>query len=280
MMRYSTSRQIIEAIQINDRVTESQINLANNPKLSYLTAYQGELSSTQRTAMTITNFTVTTVTIGGLPSIGATLTSRTVNLTAKSFADTVAPTYNKALSTARTDFLITDAAYDLDWQKIKIGDTLSATTYITGSQTISSITRNYLTIQGTGFTRIVMSAAPNASSPDATFNDSANVTVADTFTTLVTTATQVFVPGDFIQPTNSRYPYIVTNTVTRGSGSTTTATVHRPAITSESISLTTPLRIGNSCTFQLIVVTLPTFKVVPYDLMQWDADFVLIEKII
>jgi hypothetical protein len=161
-----------------------------------------------------------------------------------------------------------------------VGDTLSVATYITGSQTISSITRNYITIQDVGYTRIVMSAVANANSPDATFNDSANVTVVDTFTTYVTTATQVFVPGDFIQPTNSRYPYIVTNTVTRGSGSTTTATVHRPAITSEAISLTTPLRIGNSCTFQLIVATLPTYRIVPYDLMEWRDDFVLIEKII
>jgi len=280
MMRYSQSRQIIEAIQTNDKVVETQINLANNPKLSYITAYQGELTSGQTTAMTITNFTATTVTIGGLPSIGATLTSRTVNLTAKSFADTVAPVYNKALSTSRTDFLITDAAYDADWQKIKVGDVLSAATYITGSQTISSITRNYITIQGTGFTRIVMSAAPNASSPDATFNDSANVTVADTFTTYVSAYTQVFLPGDFIQPVNSRYPYIVTNTVTRGTNTVVTATVHRPAITSEAISLVTPMKIGNSCTFQMIVATLPTYRIVPYDLMEWRDDFVLFEKII
>jgi hypothetical protein len=164
MMRYSQSRQIIEAIQTNDRVTETQINLANNPKMSYLTDYQGRLTSGQLSALTITNFTVTSVTIGGLPSVSA--------------------------------------------------------------------------------------------------------------------STVIFSPGDFIQPTNSRYPYIVTNTVTRGTNTVVTATVHRPAITSEGISLNTPLRIGNSCTFQLIVATLPTYRIVPYDLMEWRDDFVLIEKII
>jgi hypothetical protein len=164
MMRYSQSRQIIEAIQTNDKVIETQINLANNPKLSYLTDYQGRLTSGQLSALTITNFTVTSVTIGGLPSVSA--------------------------------------------------------------------------------------------------------------------GTVIFSPGDFIQPTNSRYPYIVTNTVTRGTNTVVTATVHRPAITSEGISLTTPLRIGNSCTFQLIVATLPTYRIVPYDLMEWRDDFVLIEKII
>lgn len=163
-LRYSTNRDLIEAIQSTDRNNEVQINLANNTKMAYLTAYQGRLNNTQLNALTITNFTTSTVTIGGLPGVAS--------------------------------------------------------------------------------------------------------------------STVVFQPGDFIQPENSRYPYIVTNTVTRGTGSVVTATVHRPAILSEGISLNTGIKVGTSCTMQVVVATLPTYEVVPHDRLQFKSEFVLVEKII
>ena len=65
---YSSNRDLIESITHLDRSEESEVNLANNPGLSYITAYQGELSGAQLTALTITNFTATSITIGGLPT--------------------------------------------------------------------------------------------------------------------------------------------------------------------------------------------------------------------
>jgi hypothetical protein len=77
--------------------------------------------------------------------------------------------YGSALSTARTDFLITNAAYT--GSGLLIGDVLSIASFITGGQTISSITPSYITIGATTYTRIVMSAAANATSTSGVSND-------------------------------------------------------------------------------------------------------------
>jgi hypothetical protein len=174
MLRYSTSRGIIEDIMTTDRVTEVKINLANNTKLKYLTALQGDLNYSQVSAMTITNFTSTSITLGGLPAIGAAITTSTV----------------------------------------------------------------------------------------------------------VASDTVIFKPGDYIQPAGSRYPYIITNTVLRGTNSVVTATTHRNLITSEATTLTGAILVGNTCTFQMIVLTLPTYKLVSNDRVQFTGDFTLVEKII
>jgi len=76
-------------------------------------------------------------------------------------------TYLSALSTGRTDFLITNTAYDalLSTTPLRVGDTLAATTYLTSGQQVTNITRSYL---GTVYTRIIMNVAPNLSSPTTT----------------------------------------------------------------------------------------------------------------
>ena len=71
-------------------------------------------------------------------------------------------TYASALRSTRTDFLITDTQYATSG--IAVGDTLSIATFITASQTITTITPSYITISGTPYTRIVMSAAANSTS--------------------------------------------------------------------------------------------------------------------
>lgn len=78
-------------------------------------------------------------------------------------------TYNRALNTSRSDFLITNAQYDTSG--IQTSDILSAATFITGGQTIQSITRSFITIGGVLHTRIIMSAVPNASSNANAGND-------------------------------------------------------------------------------------------------------------
>jgi hypothetical protein len=88
-------------------------------------------------------------------------------------------TYNRALTTTRSDFLITDAQFA--GSGIQLSDTLSAATFITGGQTISSITQTYVNIGGTNYTRIVMSGVANASSPANSANDvTVTVTAAGT----------------------------------------------------------------------------------------------------
>ena len=93
----------------------------------------------------------------------------TVTVTSASTA-----TYNSALSTTRSDFLITDAAFASSG--VAVGDILSLATFITGGQTIQTITQTYINIGGTNYTRIVMSANANATSPAGAVN-SQTVTV-------------------------------------------------------------------------------------------------------
>jgi hypothetical protein len=65
--------------------------------------------------------------------------------------------------------LLTDTDYDAS--KIELSDVLSVATYFTSGQTVASITRSYLNISGTNYTRIVTSAVPNASSNPNVGND-------------------------------------------------------------------------------------------------------------
>jgi hypothetical protein len=85
--------------------------------------------------------------------------------------------YSRALSTTRQDFLITNTQYDASG--IAVGDPLSLNTFITGGQTITQIVRNYITLSGTAYTRIIMSANANSNSTAGSGNNqSVTVTAA------------------------------------------------------------------------------------------------------
>jgi hypothetical protein len=117
---------------------------------------------------------------------------------------------------------------------------------------------NSLTILSTGTSTITVTGLPSVSS-----------------------GTVIFARGDLIQPANSRYPYTVANTVTRGLTTTTSVTLHRPIISSEGVNLIGQgLAVGNSCTWQVVVTGLPTYQLTPMQRVQYTGDFELIEKII
>lgn len=69
--KFRENRDLIEGIMQYDRNEEQTITIGSNSKLTYITDYTGSLTTAQIAATTITNFTLTTITIGGLPSIGA-----------------------------------------------------------------------------------------------------------------------------------------------------------------------------------------------------------------
>jgi hypothetical protein len=135
----------------------------------------------------------------------------------------------------------------------------SGMNYITSY--LGSITQgqlNSLTIQAVGTSTITITGMPSVSS-----------------------STVIFAKGDLIQPNNSRYPYTVVNTVVRGATTTTSVTLNRPIITSEGITLTSQgLKVGNSCTWRVLISGLPTYQLVPMQQVQYTGDFELIEKII
>lgn len=97
----------------------------------------------------------------------------------------------------------------------------------------------------------------------------------------ITSSTVIFAQGDLVQPENSRYPYAVTETVLRGATTTTSVSLHRPIITSEGVNLVGQgLAVGNTCTWRVVVVGLPSYTLIPGQLVQYTGDFELIEKVI
>lgn len=125
------------------------------------------------------------------------------------------------------------------------------------------------TIASTGTSSLVITSLPSIGS--TTTNTS----------TFVSSTTVILKKGDFIQPSNSRYPYTVAADVVRGSNTTTSVSLNRSIITSEGVNLVgQTLTVGNSCTWRVVVSGLPTYQLIPGKLVQYTGDFELIEKII
>jgi len=110
-------------------------------------------------------------------------------------------TYTRAISTGRTDFLITDTAYDAlgGAGSIAVGDRLSLATFITGGQTITSVTRSYITLATVSHTRIVMSSVGNSNSTAGSGNDqTVTVTAAGTAASYTGTNFLFFTSGSWV----------------------------------------------------------------------------------
>ena len=97
----------------------------------------------------------------------------------------------------------------------------------------------------------------------------------------------LFKKGDFIQPTGNtnvyRYPYQVTSDVPNASSSNISVPVHRPILSQEGQTILTGAkgnyRYGSDVRFHVKCLKNPIYSVVPYDLIDFDGDFELIEVI-
>lgn len=97
----------------------------------------------------------------------------------------------------------------------------------------------------------------------------------------ITSSTVVFRAGDFVQPANSRYPYTVLGTVTRGSGSTVSVTLNRDIIASEGLNFAgQDLKVGTEVSWRMVVLNRPTYRILPYNRLEFTGQFELMEKII
>ena len=94
----------------------------------------------------------------------------TVTVTVSS---SISISYASAFSVTRNDFLITNT--DATSSNITVGDSLSTSTYLVGAQTVSSLTPSYARVAGVLYTRVVISANANSTSP-------ANNTISTTIT--------------------------------------------------------------------------------------------------
>jgi hypothetical protein len=91
------------------------------------------------------------------------------------FTSGLSNTYNTALSVSRNDFLIPQTQYASS--TLATADVLSVATYLTGSQSVSSVTPSYCILGGTTYARIIMTSVANATSTAGTGN---NLTVTAT----------------------------------------------------------------------------------------------------
>lgn len=178
--------------------------------------------------------------------------SNNVSITSTSAATA---TYASALSTSRTDFLVTNTAWANSG--IAIGDTLSIATYLTGGQTIQTVTTSYVTIASVAYTRIVMSAAANATSASGGSNNlSLTVTAVGSKASYVNTNYLFFdsttfnasnaTVGTFIATTYTQFPAgtAINAISTRTFGATT---VYRVSFTQ---TANTTIAAGATPTFQ------------------------------
>lgn len=170
----------------------------------------------------------------------------------------VSPPGMMPLSTSRQIIETIDSADRIQETQVKLSNT-PGMRYLTEYQgSLAKADLDAITIISTGTSTLTLTNLPSVSS-----------------------STVVFRQGDFIQPANSRYPYTVSETVLRGSSTTTTVTLHRNIISSEGVNLVgQTLVYGNTCTWRVVVTGLPTYQHVPGRNVQYTGDFELIEKII
>jgi hypothetical protein len=183
-------------------------------------------------------------------SLSLTATSfSTINqtLTAWSFAVSTNPTYNSAFSTSRTDFLIPTSTVTALSTPLFVGDIISASPYVIGGQTIVSITNNYISLASTQYTRIVMSAAANLSSPAAASNGAANISVQ--FTSILSQKYNTALSAsrnDFLIPNSQLSTLAVTDSLSVATYLTSPHTVS---------SITANYATINSVSYALIVMS-------------------------
>lgn len=70
--RYEKYRSVLEDLDFQDRITEEQINFANNTNLAWITAYQGELTAFELGQIRTQGINFNTIVLKDLPSVAPT----------------------------------------------------------------------------------------------------------------------------------------------------------------------------------------------------------------
>ena len=92
----------------------------------------------------------------------------------------------------------------------------------------------------------------------------------------------LFKKGDYIQPLGNtstyRYPYQVTSDVAFSTAANVTIPVHRPVLSQSGVALTSGgIRVGIAVRWNVKIMNLPKYTVVPYDRIEFSSDFELVE---
>jgi hypothetical protein len=70
----------------------------------------------------------------------------------------------------------------------------------------------------------------------------------------------LFYAGDIIQPKNSRYPYVVSSNIVRGTGNSVSVTVNRGIIADANL-INQQIYVGKNCSYRVIATNLPKMGV-------------------
>jgi hypothetical protein len=160
---------------VNDRVTDQFNSFVQNRSITAVTRDFVNFGGTSYTRIVMSNNANNSSNqenfdfVSGQQNINATVTIA------------VTSTYNRAIDTARQDFLILQS--DVATTGILVNDSLTNASFITTARTISSVTQNFLTIGGSTYARVIMSGSPSSSS-----NTGASNTVSVTVTASQTAA--------------------------------------------------------------------------------------------
>lgn len=152
-MKYSDSRGIIEVIDYNDRIVESEITLN---KASYITAYRGELTVGQLAPLTISASSTQTFTLNNLPSVG----SSTIMFKSGDFIQPATSRYPYTVvqdvlrgSGSTVDIplnrpVITSEGITLTGQTLRVGTGVSWIVVVVGLPTYSIVPYNRISYNG------------------------------------------------------------------------------------------------------------------------------------
>lgn len=127
-----------------------------------------------------------------------------------------------------------------------------------------------------------MTPSQIASIQTATTNAFSGKTINLNTTFVAGGAGVLFKKGDFIQidPTNGRYPYIVTEDVNFSSSSSLSIPVHRTVIPQDGlVSTSRAIAVGVDVDFRVKMVSKPTYNIMPHDRIRFNSDFELVEVI-
>jgi hypothetical protein len=82
---YATNRDLIEALDTLDRRSSETVSFSGNTGLSWLCAYQGDMSLAQRNALTVSSFSGNQLVLGNLPAVDNNFVSSKVMFKAGDF---------------------------------------------------------------------------------------------------------------------------------------------------------------------------------------------------
>jgi hypothetical protein len=91
----------------------------------------------------------------------------------------------------------------------------------------------------------------------------------------VSSATVMFAKGDYIQPVGSAYAYTITSEVVRGGNSTVVVNLHRGLLDTPSAG--TNINTGDSITFYVQALSMPTYSITPGRFIAFNGDLQLME---